>query len=137
MLKWPPKKRELSERANSLELFDFVCHVCCVSWWKLELLKVKIDVCVRYNRIFAYCILRTDPLRTAYRLNTPWILRTKKGGVTFKYGFNILLVELHVTQTSAYWHLWHTDKDKSLCCQPQNWGLTKGKIYMSTSMSPK
>jgi len=30
------KKRERSERAIFLELFDFVCHVCCVSWWKLQ-----------------------------------------------------------------------------------------------------
>jgi len=33
-----PKQRERSERAKSLELFDFVCHVCCGSWWKLKIL---------------------------------------------------------------------------------------------------
>ena len=27
-----PKKRERSERVKSLDLFDCVCHVCCVSW---------------------------------------------------------------------------------------------------------
>ena len=33
-----PKRRERSERAKILELFDFVCHVCCGSWWKLKCL---------------------------------------------------------------------------------------------------
>jgi len=37
-------------------IFIYICHLCCVSWWKLDLLKVKIDVCVRYNRISAYCV---------------------------------------------------------------------------------
>jgi len=59
-----PKQRERSERANILYLFEFVCHVCCVSWWKLDLFIVTFDVCVRYNRIFAcwvptHCVLRT------------------------------------------------------------------------------
>jgi len=31
----PLQRRERSERAKILELFDFVCHVCCCSWWKL------------------------------------------------------------------------------------------------------
>jgi len=61
MLKWPPKKRK-AKRAP--EKFDFVCHVCCVSWWQLDLLKVKNNVCVRYNRIFAYCVPTLCVLRT-------------------------------------------------------------------------
>ena len=67
--KWwndPPKKRKRSERAKHLELFDFACDVCCVSWWKLDLFKIRIAVCVRYNRTFY--VLRTDPWRTAYRI---------------------------------------------------------------------
>jgi len=59
-----PKKRERSERAIFLEFFDFVCHVCCVFWWKLDLFKLKIDVCVRYNRISAYCVPTLCVLRT-------------------------------------------------------------------------
>jgi len=43
-----------------LELFDFVCHVCCF----LDLFKVKNDVCVRYNIIFAYCVPTLCVLRT-------------------------------------------------------------------------
>ena len=31
-----PKRRECSERANML--FDCVCHVCFVSWWKFKIL---------------------------------------------------------------------------------------------------
>ena len=58
------------------------------SLWKVHLLKVKYDVCVRYNRIV--CVLRTDLLRTAYRLTPPpkkkkkkkKQLRTKGKGVT-------------------------------------------------------
>jgi len=39
---------------NKLVLFDITCHDCCVSCWKLQLLKVKCEV--RYNWIFAYCV---------------------------------------------------------------------------------
>ena len=39
-------------------VFDFVCHVCCVFCMKIghlvKKVKVKIYVCVRYNRIFKY-----------------------------------------------------------------------------------
>ena len=72
------KKRERSEHANILELFDIVCYVWCVSWWKLDLSKVEIDVRVLYNRISAYCAPTLCVLRTV--LNPPWILRTKRGG---------------------------------------------------------
>ena len=58
-------------RIKSLECFYFVCHPCCVF---LMIFKVKMDVCVRYNRIFAYCL--------PTRLNAPWILHNKRGGVT-------------------------------------------------------
>jgi len=74
-----PKRARAKRACNFLELFDFVCHVCCVSWWKLDIFKVKIYVWVRYNRIlrtayqpFAYCV----PSKKT------WILRTKKGDVT-------------------------------------------------------
>jgi len=76
-----PKKRERSECANILEVFDFVCHVCCVSWWKLDLFKVKKkDVCVRYNRISAYCVTTLCVLRTV--LNPPEYCVPKGGGIT-------------------------------------------------------
>jgi len=32
-----PQMHERSEHSKYLELFDFFCHVCCVSWWKLDL----------------------------------------------------------------------------------------------------
>ena len=64
------KKNERCERAKNLELFDVVCHVCCVSWWKLN----------RVNRIFVYCVLTFCVLRTAPPPSR--ILRTKGGGVT-------------------------------------------------------
>jgi len=58
-------KRKRSERANILKFFE----MWCVSWWKLDLSKVKIDVCVRYNRISAYCVPTLCVLRTV--LNPP------------------------------------------------------------------
>jgi len=57
------KKKPRAKRARKF-LFDLVCHVWCVSWWKLDLFKVKIDVCVRYNRISAYCVPTPCVLRT-------------------------------------------------------------------------
>jgi len=51
----------------------------CISWWKLDLFKVKIDVCVRYNRISVYCVPTLCVLRTVKK---NWILRTKRGGVS-------------------------------------------------------
>ena len=39
-------------------------------------LKVKVDVCVRYYRIFAFCVPTLCVLRTAYK---PSILHTKSG----------------------------------------------------------
>jgi len=71
-------------------LFDFVCHVYCVSWWKLDLFKVKIDVCVRYiteflrtaYQPFAYCVqCNPPPLNTAYQ----------KGGVSLSEKFRVIL----------------------------------------------
>jgi len=59
-----PKKRERSERAIFLELFDFVCHVCGVFDENWTFFNVKIDVCVRYNRISAYCVPTLCVLRT-------------------------------------------------------------------------
>jgi len=55
-----------------------------VMFFKLDLFKVNNVVCVWY-RIF--CVMRTDPLRTAYRLKLPWIMRTKKEGVTLSNAF--------------------------------------------------
>ena len=90
------------ERAKCLELFDFVRHVCCVSWWRLDLLKVKIDNCVRYNRIFVYCVPSKHPLNTAYQ----------KGGVTLKYTqntpFTLGRIELHaLTEDILEFYQWN------------------------------
>ena len=59
-------KRERSERAKNSSIFICFCMSRVLSFLiKLDLFQVKIDVCVRYNRIFAYCVptfcvLRTD-----------------------------------------------------------------------------
>ena len=83
-----PKSASVASTQFFLELFDFVCYVCCVFWWKLDLLKVKIDVCVVYDiteflrtayRPFAYCVPSKFPLNTAYQ----------KGGVTLRYKDNV------------------------------------------------
>jgi len=62
-----PKKRERSERAIFFRVI-WLCMSCvtCVLcfWWKLDLFNVKIDVCVRYNRIPAYCVPTLCVLRT-------------------------------------------------------------------------
>jgi len=48
---------------------NFVCHVCCVSWWKLDLLRVKMDRSAdnitgflrTAYRSFAYCVPSKPP----------------------------------------------------------------------------
>jgi len=55
------RAKRAHQKMGLIFLFDFVCHMCCVSWWKIDILKVKIDVCGRYNRFpayqtFAYCV---------------------------------------------------------------------------------
>jgi len=44
-------KREQNKRASIVLLFEILCNVCCISWWKMYLLKVKFHVCERHNRI--------------------------------------------------------------------------------------
>ena len=54
-----------SKCVKNLELFNFVCQFCCVFLWKVDLFKLKNDVCVRYNRkIYAYCLRTHSVLRT-------------------------------------------------------------------------
>jgi len=61
-----PKQRERSERAIFLRVI-WLCMSCVLCfWWKLDLFNVKIDVCVRYNRISAYCVPTLCVLRTVY-----------------------------------------------------------------------
>ena len=65
------------ERARNLFRVSWLCMyvMCVVFLMKISNFKVKIDVCVRYNRISAYCVptlcvLRTvliPPLNTAYQ----------------------------------------------------------------------
>jgi len=97
------KKRERSERANFLELFDLVCLVWCVSWWKLDLFKVKIDVCVRYKRISAYCVPTLCVLRTVKKnLNTAY----QKGGChphwMIKHCFHIVHMDTRLNKSRFY-----------------------------------
>ena len=66
-----------------LSFFYFICHVCCVSWWKLQLFMEKFDVCVQYNRIFAYCVPFKKILINVYQ----------KGGVhPHRWAFRLLLI---------------------------------------------
>ena len=72
----PNSASEVSERKNRdiwLRLSRFLCFLMKIGSfkgknWCLHTIKQE------------FCVLRTDSLHTAYRLNTPWILRTKKGG---------------------------------------------------------
>ena len=54
--------------SHFFRVFDFVCHVCCVFCMKIghlvKKVKVKIYVCVRYNRNSAYCVPTVCVLRT-------------------------------------------------------------------------
>ena len=34
----PPKGASVASAEKNKELFDFLCHVCCGSWWKLNFL---------------------------------------------------------------------------------------------------
>ena len=90
---WPPKihvlvykclndqkkKRERSERAILFRVI-WLCMSCVLCFFEENgNLKVKIDVCVRYNRISANCVLTLCVLRTV--LNPPENC-VPKGGVT-------------------------------------------------------
>jgi len=90
MLNWPPKKA----------LFDFKCHLCCVSWWKLDLFKVKIDVCKWYNRISAY-----RPFAYCIPSKKNWILRTKRG-----WGYHPLKLGILSLCTES----WHSTRSISI-----------------------
>ena len=70
-----PKKREQSERAFFKELFDFVCHVCCVffneNWTFLKYKLMSAYDITEFLRTayrpFAYCVPSKYPLNTAYQ----------------------------------------------------------------------
>jgi len=82
----PKKARAQRARKYFLELFDFVCHVCCVFDENWTFLKSKLmsayditEFLRTAYRPFAYYVPSKFPLNTAYR---------KGGGVTLIYDPN-------------------------------------------------
>jgi len=68
----------------------------------LDLLKVKIDVCVQFNRTFVptICVLRT------VLAPPPWILRTKKRGVTLICRRHMLSIRLFKNNCKRRQGIW-------------------------------
>jgi len=63
--------------ARKQKLFNFKCHVYCVSWWKkMHLFKVNLmsayEITGFFRTTFEYCVLSNTPPPT-------WILRTYRG----------------------------------------------------------
>ena len=71
--KMTPKSASEASAQFFKELFDFVCHVCCVfdeNWTFLEKLMSAYDITEFLRtayRPFAYCVLSKSPLNTAYQ----------------------------------------------------------------------
>lgn len=81
LLKWPPKQwREQRERTEKC-YFDFVCHFCFVSWWKIDQLNVK-----KMSLYDITWILRTTckcrPFVYWVSSKPLWILRTTRVGLS-------------------------------------------------------
>ena len=78
-IKWPQTARAKRAREKNRDILLCMSRLLCFLMTTGPFERKK--WCLR-TILQDFCELRTDPLRSAYRLNTPWILRTKKGGVS-------------------------------------------------------
>jgi len=81
------KKSKVSTSACTIRSYWIICHDYCVSWWNINFIKVKFNVCVGYNRIFTYCVPTLCILRTVKTQNIAFqkeVLHPHKEGKLIK-----------------------------------------------------